>query len=368
MFHPRYAPARGLAVAAGSTALLMAAFAGPASALGASPAASAANRADRPGCHSSFDPYAYSRTAVQACGYKTFPLVATHLLAGGGHSYDYAVDGMRVRFYTPPAGFNPGTASNARLQEYGFPPRPAKGSSSYVNWQASISHWKQTTAPPSFLAETDAKALSTTNSHWSGYVVTGNAGSFTHAEAWYVEPTIHSSVCSSTAEVTWAGLGGWSTNNLAQDGTGSGVPGMGSHQAWWEILPADTIPVSGLYGQAGSLFDASVRRISGGFRFWLESYGTGKTVAFDVSSGSYDGSSAEAIVERPLVNGSFTDLSNYETTVFEQTEANGVYFNEFNANTQRYGVHMLDGSDHPMATVNTVSTYGSFADTQERCD
>src|SRR5262249_184533 len=122
--------------------------------------------------------------------------------------------------------------------------------------------------------------------------------------AWYYEPAIYHSRCATSAERTWAGIGGWNTGRLAQDGTAHGEAGVGDHQAWWEILPARAFAVN-LHGHPGTLFDSSVRRITGGFRFFMYDYYTRMSVAFDKTGGannSYDGSSAEGIIERPKNN------------------------------------------------------------------
>jgi hypothetical protein len=319
-------------------------------------------------CGSSFNPYAYPRAAVSACGYQTFSRVATHALPGGGSSYDYLVHGLRVSFYVPPKGFNPSTATSAQLNEYGFPPRPAALTAA-AKWDSQMHTWKGAVTPPPFLAETHASADSVTSTNWSGYAVTGSAGTYTHAEAWYIEPTYYGSVCSTNAEVTWAGLGGYygSGDDLGQDGTGYGVPGMAAHQAWWEIVPGyDIVPVN-FFGHSGYLFDASTRWLGDGYRFYLYDYESGTTDAFDVSSSTYSGDSAEAIAERPTINGSLSDLSNFETLTFDATQANGIGFNEYSPTGTRHGIHMIDTSGNDMADPSAIGSNGYFTDTQHSC-
>jgi Peptidase A4 family len=322
-------------------------------------------------CGSSFDPYAYTRAAVSACGYKTFPLAAVKALPGGGSSYDYRVNGAMVRFYVPPKGFDPSTATAAKLNEYGFPPRP-KVAAALSRWHAQMRAWKGSARPAPFLAETHMSPDTTYSENWSGYSVTGSAGTYTHAEAWYLEPTYYSSRCSTNAEVTWAGLGGNSSGDpLGQDGTGYGVPGLGAHQAWWYILPgySGAVPVPGLYGHSGIVFDASVRWLGDAYRFYMEDYYSDTTMAFDVSTSSYSGDSAEAIAERPRINSKFSNLSNFGTLSFEQTEANGVYFNNYSPDGLRHGIHMYNPSTgDDLADPNTISTDGYFTDTQKNCN
>jgi hypothetical protein len=102
--------------------------------------------AGSPPCHSSFDPYHYTRAAVAACGYRTFPRESVKSLAGGGTGVYYNLNGHQVEFLTPPRGFNPARASAAQLSEYGFPPRPATRAAR-ARWASSVSS-KTAPAPP----------------------------------------------------------------------------------------------------------------------------------------------------------------------------------------------------------------------------
>ncbi len=318
-------------------------------------------------CNSSFDPYAYTQAAVSACGYRTFPLLAVNALPGGGSSYDYRVNGARVRFYVAPKGFDPSTATAAKLNEYGFPPRPTHADAAALSrWQAQMEAWKGAVTPPPFLSETHVSNDSVTSPNWSGYAVTGSAGTYTHAEAWFIEPQYYSSRCSTNAESTWAGLGGYYGDDLGQDGTAHNEPGLGDGQAWWEIVPGyNAVPVN-LYGHYPYQFDASVRWLGNAYRFYMYDYDSGTTVALDVGSSTYSGDSAEAIAERPTINKSYSNLSNFETLVFTQTEANDVYFNNYSPSGIRHGIHMTNGDD--LADPNTISSYGYFTDTQRNCN
>ena len=355
-----------------------------AGALGAGRLAVPAGAASRPphsrtkplNCDSSFNPYAYPQAAVSACGYQTFRRAATHALPGGGSSYDYRVHGVRVRFYVPGKNFNPGTATNARLNEYGLPPRPAghagqgqRASASLARWNTQMRGWKGAVTPPSFLAETRSTADSVVSGNWSGYAVSGQANSYTHAEAWYVEPAFYGSVCSSNAEATWAGIGGYygDGDGLGQDGTAHNVPGMANHEAWWEIVPGYNIVAVNFRGHPGYLFDASTRWLGNGYRFYFYDYYSRKTLAFDVSSSIYSGDSAEAIAERPLINGSLSNLSNFRTLTFRHAKANGNYFSRYSPRGVRHGIHMSDVTGRDMADPSTIGSYGNFTVKQRSC-
>jgi hypothetical protein len=324
-------------------------------------------------CGSSFDPYQYTPSALAACGYATFPQVAVNAMAGGGSSYDYQLDdGGTVRFYVPPASFDPSTATDAQLDEYGFPPRPTDPDA-LSQWNTEMNGYQGVDPPPSFLTESNVVNDTVYYQNWSGYAVTEPQGTFTHAEAVFVEPTFGSSRCSTNMESTWAGIGGFNPNtvNLAQNGTAHNEPGIGNHQAWWEILPGRAFPVAGFGGRAGYWFDASTRKITGGFRFYFFDYYSGKAKAFDVTKAGgygYDGSSAEAIAERPSVNGVLQNLSNFGTLTFISARANGNGFNTFDPNGHRHGIHMQTNSGHDLADPSGIGTSGQFTDTQHNCN
>lgn len=321
-----------------------------------------------PNCHASFDPYSYSRAAVTACGYKTFPLESVRQLPGGGASYNYRVNGWNVHFYVPPTGFRPTTATNSQLEEYGLPPRPTSRAA-LASWRKEMGGLNKPASPPPFLAETHAQADTVYMYYWAGYAVTGSAGTFYHAEAWYKEPTFYSSSCSSTAAVTWAGIGDYYNDGspIGQDGTGHNVPGLGNHQAWWEVYPYNNITAIGfIYGHPGYKFDASTYWFGSGYTFYVKDYYSGNYTAFREDINHYDGRSAEAIIERPSVNGSHTDLSNFKTMYFTNTEANGKGLQNW-TDGNRHGIHMQAANGDDLADPSTIGSDGAFSVSQHHC-
>ena len=323
-------------------------------------------------CNSSFDPYSYSQAAVSACGYQTYPRGAVRALAGGGDSYDYDVQGVNVRFYVPPASFNPATATNAQLDEYGFPERPAAtpdSAGALSTWQTQMSTWAGPESAPPFLAESNAQSDTVWSYNWSGYSLTAKAGTFTHAETWYVEPSYGSSVCSSNAASIWAGIGGYNDGGtVSQNGTAHNVPGIGNHQAWWEVWPYNNMTAVGLYGHPGYEFDASVRRLSTGWRYYFYDYYSRKTVTLDVTIAAYDGKTAEAVAERPTINGNWSYLSNFGTLHFDETLVNGEPLNSQPGGSARHGIHMnAKVTGDTLAEPSDISGDGAFTVNQEHC-
>jgi hypothetical protein len=119
--------------------------------------------------------------------------VHTHVqaLTGGGSRYDYSVDGSAVHAPVAPPGFDPLTATDAQLDEYGLPPRP-KDLASLDGWTQQMTDLHMVTPPPFLVELPNVRADTVYSSNWSGYMVTGPAAAFTHAEVWYVEPTFYS--------------------------------------------------------------------------------------------------------------------------------------------------------------------------------
>jgi len=335
-------------------------------------------------CHSSFNPYRYTPAQLRTCGYVTYPRIAAVALPGGGSAVEYRMKGAIVKNLIPPKGFHPETATAAQLNEYGFPARPGNPAL-LARWKKEMSTWKSAAPPSQFLVETNMKADTQYSSTWAGYVITAEPGSisaFSHAEGWWYEPTFASSRCSSTTEVTWAGLGGWNgITPLAQNGTAWNSNGVDAHEAWWEIYPYNNLMAINYYGTPGVIFDASVRVIDTGYRFWFYNW-SGQSMAFDEPfTGSSNSLTAEVVIERPTVGNSPTNLANFQTLNVYQSEAwinyftNGNTFDTFPANLntstglQRHGVHMHNNATgDDLADPGNIFASGGFDVSQHNCN
>jgi hypothetical protein len=315
-------------------------------------------------------------------------MLAAADMAGGGSSVVYDMNGMTVTNLIPPPGFRPETASAAQLDEYGFPPRPAAGAA-LAAWEKEMSGWTGAAPPTSFLAETHTKVVADTETtaNWAGYVVTAQSNSlywFSQAEGWYTEPTFASSRCSSTSEVTWAGLGGYASYSgsyLAQNGTAWNSDGADNHQAWWEIVPHNNLTVIGYYATPDQEMDVSTRNITDGFRFWFYNF-EGTSMAFDVTKyGDFPlAQSAEVVIERPQVNKVYTNLANFQTLYVDGAAAaeqgnSEISMDNFppNLNTStglwRHGVHMVSNTTgHDLADPTDIYSGGAFDVTQRSCN
>lgn len=191
-------------------------------------------------CHGSYNPYDYTAEALEACGIPVYLATVTKIPDGGQRYRYYKPDGALYAETTmPPEGFDPRSASDEELAEYGYPPRPAVPlPPQQEEWERMVSIPR--TTPEPFMVDVTSFTASLTNSHWSGRITTESG--FTYAESDYTEPSFDNSVCGPSAEVTWAGIGGGpkatESSYLFQTGTAHSNNlniGFANHQPWWEI-------------------------------------------------------------------------------------------------------------------------------------
>jgi hypothetical protein len=114
---------------------------------------------------------------------------------------------------------------------------------------------------------------------------------------------------------TWVGIDGDGVSDLIQDGTESDWSSNGStrYDAWIEMLPASEVVIANFPVQPGDLIYATstVSVASGGAvtgEYYLANYNTHLSVSASIkmpTSVSYHGVSAEWIMERTDVNGTY---------------------------------------------------------------
>ncbi len=252
------------------------------------------------------------------------------------------MNGHEAVFNVPPSGFKPIGASVTTLRKYNLPTPKMLGRQ---RWMRLMKNFRMAVPPPFLVRLNHVHFRNTAN--WAGNYATSHTYSFVHSS--WVEPTLHTS-CSDSDESEWVGLGGVNGNNLAQDGTASGA-GLANHQAFWEILPAG--PPLNLYATAGKCFDAYTSRETqnghAGFTFFLENDYTGLGLSPFIQSSSYDGSTADVIMER-IHN--LKDLGSFNIT--ENDVAYGGSDHLFTSSLPHVGVFMYSGTDE-LATPGSIS-------------
>jgi hypothetical protein len=157
------------------------------------------------------------------------------------------------------------------------------------------------------------------SSNWSGYVK--RSTTFTSVSGQWTVPSVSTS--SSGFSAIWVGVGGVSENELIQVGTEQdSLYGRAYYNAWWEILPAPAVEITAFRVRPGDHITATVSRVSGS---------TWRITIVDVGHGSFsitrtfhgDGSSAEWIVEAPVVGRHIAQLARFSQITFDHLKANG---------------------------------------------
>jgi hypothetical protein len=125
-----------------------------------------------------------------------------------------------------------------------------------VLWPGQINSTHDVNAPAKFLTGPDGAPARGPNNemilkNWSGYAVT--SGGYKSASASWTVPQVafmsYPGGPSVEASATWVGIGGLSTSDLIQLGTGQIVApnGATTYYAWYELLPATQVPLPAPY-------------------------------------------------------------------------------------------------------------------------
>ena len=168
----------------------------------------------------------------------------------------------------------------------------------------------------------------TVSLNWSGYAATSKKG-FTYVHTSFVQPAITCPGIADQWTSDWAGLDGYNTGTVEQDGTFAHCGGSGNttpkYEAWYEMYPANSVNVFAVH--AGDIIDASVSYASGNFSLTVSDLSTGKTSTTTATCASCARASAEWIIERPeLCNNAgtkcfLTELADFGTSTMSGDEA-----------------------------------------------
>jgi hypothetical protein len=260
----------------------------------------------------------------------------------------------------PPAGFDPMTATDAEIEQYGLPPRPTPRDMVHLaRWQRHV------TAPrvePTFqftnvyvgpaggVAQNVApngESSGATSENWSGYVdwTTSTppfAGNNSSALGTWVIPTVTQGICSSTVSwvVQWVGFDGFvgSTDVLqagSQEISQNCKSNVLDYATWYEWYPNAMTNVA-IGVRKGDTLGMEVWYTTssphGHALFYDGTIGKGTTIGFNPPGGTtYVGNSVEWIVERPTDSG-LTNLADFGTqtmqTVVGEDGLGGLYWPE----------------------------------------
>jgi Peptidase A4 family len=160
---------------------------------------------------------------------------------------------------------------------------------------------------------------SVSSTNWSGFAVTGPAGSVSDAKGSWVVPTIQGT-CPSTNQFSsfWVGIDGYSSGTVEQTGTDSDCQGgVPTYYAWFEFFPHPLSIISGISVHSGDIMSAEVHA-NGRGSFTVSITDTTSHQSFSTSSkvNRAQASSAEWIAEAPSSSGGILPLANFGTAKF----------------------------------------------------
>src|SRR5579862_2608766 len=230
-------------------------------------------------------------------------------------------------FASVPEGFEPNTATDQELLDYGYPPRPDRSNArAMALWQRAVHTTRVSTdlverpsrfhRPPQELStQQNEKNITGTSGNWSAVVLDGAKANFGSVVGYWAVPNVASQApgTKNAYSSMWVGLDGSGTADLIQDGTESDwIGGKAVYDAWVEVLPSAETVLTGLQVAPGDAIYASTQYavVSGKptAKFTVTNLNTQKTVSTSIafpSSLKYTGQSAEWVVERSEINGSF---------------------------------------------------------------
>jgi len=170
-------------------------------------------------------------------------------------------------------------------------------------------------------------AGSSKSSNWSGYAITGTAGSVTDVKASWVVPSVTCPTRGIQYSSFWIGIDGYNSNTVEQIGTDSDCSrGTPSYYAWYEAYPRPLVVIRSLTIHAGDVISAEVSFSGGKFSASITDLTTQKSFAGSGIVMSAQRSSAEWIAEAPSSLLGVLPLANFKTVYFSSCSAtiNGV--------------------------------------------
>jgi peptidase A4-like protein len=253
-------------------------------------------------------------------------------------------------FELPPKGFDPFEANAAKLLHHGFPrrPDPATEPEASLHWVRAMRKYRDLQfkhvvpefksmpthihGPNKRVTDKNRGLVNATSSNWSGSVVFIDPnidpfvwmfGQWTVPNAYSPNPGDGNTYYSSA----WIGIDGDGSPDVLQAGTATEVTGGNPAvcYAWWEWFPDFSVAIPNFpfaQGDAATLLICSTGPNTAWFSF-------GNLTSLQYTSFSITapqgttlvGNCAEAVLERPGVNGGLAELPRYGENVFDATTA-----------------------------------------------
>jgi hypothetical protein len=282
------------------------------------------------------------------------------------------IGALKIKTFEPAAeGFDPLTASAAKLAHHGIVPRPDKDKEPdlYKKWHKVYSKNLKHIVPEFVRNENkqhrpmkdrkDHKNGASTSTNWSGAVVFNPANdSFKWITGNWIVPDVNQPAGEPTGEwyysSAWVGIDGDGSGDVLQAGTESDMllqNGVLRKQiaAWWEWYPEYSVNISNLPVSSGDYMTCLICVTSPTTAsFYFTNITTSTHTSFQITAPAgtvLAGNCAEWILEAPTVNGGQSALADYGAT----------FFDESYAYTQK-NVEVNAGSGSTINMVNSANT------------
>ncbi len=259
--------------------------------------------------------------------------------------------GKITTFAPPPAGFDPLTASAAKLAHHGFPARPedpkllARYESIYKRMSGKFQYVVPTfRLDPTKTTHTNkgsGKSGTETYDNWSGGVVYAPAGqSFKWVQGDWVVPNVYPPTDGEWYYcANWIGLDGDGSADVCQAGmicaaykSGSSI--SRSIYPWHEWYPQGWIEITNLAISPGDMVSMLICTPSGAgstsATIFFGNITSGLSTSYTITApagSKLAGNSAEWIVETPIVGGALTSMPDYGEVFFSVCQAGLVEWN-----------------------------------------
>jgi len=263
--------------------------------------------------------------------------------------------GFKVKgFGALPKGFNPLTASARQLAAYRLPRRPDARTEPRLAqlWERAIGRTRLWIAPEfehhenishgplragrSVKRRAKAAQLAVSNAtstNWSGAAVFAPSNKpYRFVGGQWTVPSPNAPSDGSYYASEWVGIDGWNSSDVLQAGTETQITKIWFFTAtqvytWWEWFPSGEVKISNLPVSPGDVMYCLICADStthATVSFSNQSTGVG--TRFDITAPgrtALTGNVAEWIVERPTVNGSVANLTDYAACYFDECIAGG---------------------------------------------
>ncbi len=192
--------------------------------------------------------------------------------------------------------------------------------------------------------------------NWSGYAVTGSAGSVSDAKGSWVVPTANCAATPGADAAFWVGIDGFSDSTVEQTGVliECSSSGTATYLAWFEFYPRPAFQITSVAVSPGDTISAEVKYLSGKFFVYLTDVTTGRSFTTSASVGNAQRTSAEWIAEAPSSGGSILPLADFGTANYGTD-----YTSIANTNTATVGTTTGPISSFSYTSITMVTSSGA---------